>query len=615
VTRPATSEPRPGFALFIGAFLFSPLILACWAAGQALIRVTGWPRWRVGAAAVASGAAVIWLQGGIVPAVSSHFSGYSGLLGQFGRPMVHLPAPGSFLWPQIALSIPVGLLAASLTRSRDLAVPDPAAAVREQRRQVKVERKSWALAVRSSETNSQTNRKANITPLGVSLGGDLPASWRSGRYVVLPDHAARLPELAIGQSGAGKSTYIGRRVFLAAGQGRQVIAFDGKGDRQFVQDITDAYLAAQPNASVHVFDDQPLDGWRGDAAAQVNRLLGTWQWSLESDWYKQQATLALRLACSAPGPPVTSMVELLERMWSLERLLAKHKTERQLAEDLKKDLPSIRVRLANLAAAIGGRLDGTVAIGEADLTIVSLPVMAHPEDAESLFRILMADVGHWVAKRKDDRPAFLVVDEFSAVSGGRQGAIHILERGRSFGVPALLSGQSYASLGGDEDRDRIVSAAATIALFASNSPEDLSRLAGSVQTTEAVLQAEDGRWTGRASVTTRARHRVDPNAVRQLQPGQAVVVSGGRAERVQVIRAPGANLGLAVPGRPSGRLRGDTRPSIGRVKGKLAALSLRPLDPPNGPGAGQPSPGPGGDGPTDDREPERLEGATGGGDA
>ena len=40
------------------------------------------------------------------------------------------------------------------------------------------------------------------------------------------------------------------------------------------------------------------------------------------------------------------------------------------------DLPSICIRLANLAFAIAGRLDGTTAIGEADLTIVSLPVMA-----------------------------------------------------------------------------------------------------------------------------------------------------------------------------------------------------------------------------------------------
>jgi len=179
-----------------------------------------------------------------------------------------------------------------------------------------------------------------------------------------------------------------------------------------------------------------------------------------------------------------------------------------------------------------------------------------------------------------------------------------MERGRSFGVPSLLSGQSYASLGGPEDADRIVSAAATLALFASKTPDDLARLAGSVQTAEAVLQAEDGRWTGRASVTTRARHRVDPNTVRQLAPGQAVLVSGGRAEKLQVIRAPGANNDLALPRRPFGPLQGSTRPSIGRVKSALARSALRALDPPNGPGADPPFPVPGRSGPADDRTPD-----------
>jgi hypothetical protein len=539
MSRPAAPEPRPGFALFLAALLASPLILVAWAGGCALLRVTSWPRWRLAAAATASAALVVWLQGGPVPALAAHFSGFLGLLGQFGAPVVHLPLPGSFLWPQIALSVPAGLLAASLTRRADLAVPDPAAQVREQRRQVKLERRAQALAVRCSETNTQTNRQTNIA-LGISLGGDLPPTWRSGKFVVLPDHAARLPELAIGQSGAGKSTYIGRRVYLAAGEGRQVIALDGKGDRGFVHAVVDAYLAANPDATIHVFPDAPLDGWRGDPAAQVNRLLGTWQWSLESDWYKQQATLALRLACSAPGDPVDSMGELVQRMDppTLARLWTKHPAEAALVKMLTPDLPSICIRLANLAAAIAGRLDGTVAIGEADLTIVSLPMMAHREDGESLFRVLMADVGHWVSVRKTGRPALLVVDEFSAVSGARGGAIDVMERGRSFGVPSILSGQSYASLGTPEEADRIVSAANTLALFASNTPDDLVRLAGSVQTAEAVLQAEDGRWTGRASVTTRARHRVDPNTVRQLQPGQAVLISGGHAEKLQVIRAP-----------------------------------------------------------------------------
>jgi hypothetical protein len=71
-----------------------------------------------------------------------------------------------------------------------------------------------------------------------------------------------------------------------------------------------------------------------------------------------------------------------------------------------------------------------------------------------------------------------------------------------------------------------------------------------VKTAEAVYQVEDGRWNGRASLTSRAKHCVDPNTVRQLAPGQAVLVSGGRAEKLQVIQAPRANNDLAPPRRP-----------------------------------------------------------------
>jgi hypothetical protein len=338
----------------------------------------------------------------------------------------------------------------------------------------------------------------------------------------------------------------------------------------------------------------------------VNRLLGCWAWSIEAAYYREVCVLALRLACSQPGPPVQSMGDLVTRLdpSALARSWAKHPAEAALVKMLTPKLGDVCMRVANLAAAIAGQLDGTWAIGEADLTIISLPTMANRGDSEALFRILMADAGHWVSVRKTSRPALLVVDEFGAVSGAREQAIDVMERGRSFGVPSLLSGQSYASLGPEDDRDRIVSASATIALFASNSPEDLARLAGSVQTAEAVLQAEDGRFTGRASVTTRARHRVDPNAVRQLQPGQAVLVSGGRAERIQVIRAPGANNDLALPRRPFGPLQGSTRPSIGRVKSALARSALRALDPPNGPGADPPFPVPGRSGPADDRNPK-----------
>ena len=188
------------------AFFASPLILICWAGDHVSLKITGWPRWRLFAASLAGEAFIVWIRGGPVPALATHFSGLLRLAEQFGAPVVYLPAQGSFLIPQIALSVPVGLLAASLTRRTDLAVPDPATATRAVRRE-RDRRQARRLVerVRSSETNSQTNNA-----LGVSLGGDLTAC-RAGRYVVLADHAARLPRLVLGRPRArgSRSTWPG----------------------------------------------------------------------------------------------------------------------------------------------------------------------------------------------------------------------------------------------------------------------------------------------------------------------------------------------------------------------------------------------------------------------
>jgi hypothetical protein len=69
---------NPGVGLFVVAFFLSPFILLLWAAGQALLRRTGWRGWRLGLPALAGGALVVWFEGGPVAALALHFSGCPG---------------------------------------------------------------------------------------------------------------------------------------------------------------------------------------------------------------------------------------------------------------------------------------------------------------------------------------------------------------------------------------------------------------------------------------------------------------------------------------------------------------------------------------------------------
>jgi hypothetical protein len=178
-------------------------------------------------------------------------------------------------------------------------------------------------------------------------------------------------------------------------------------------------------------------------------------------------------------------------------------------------------------------------------------MMALPEDGEKIFRVLMADLTHWASVRKPrGEPALGMVDEFSAVEGGRAQAIHLFERGRSAGVPIVLSGQSLTSLGEEDDRDRLLNTAGALVVFATPQPDELARLAGSERVAEAAWQAENGELTGRQTITMRARGRVDPNLLRSLAPGEAVIFAEGRAEHMRVIRTHAPQLALPAPEQP-----------------------------------------------------------------
>jgi hypothetical protein len=572
VTRPPASAPpprAPWAPLLIVAFLLSPIIVASWAAGMALLRLTGWKRWPLALAAVLGAIGAVWFQGGLLPALAHHFSGPESLLRQWGAPVVHFPLPGAFLWPQAPLAVPAGLLAASLSRDRG-ALLGPEFAASAARRQAKADRKAQAKA-RKLAGRSSTN--AGRDALAVSISGDLPDDWRHGRYLALPPRVAALPRLVVGRPGQGKTVYIGREVYLAAVAARRATVIDCKGEPGFATEITDAYLAGRPDATVHIWPDQPLNGWTGGPAAVVNRLLSCWEFDLAAQWYREVVSMALRLALQAPGPEVTSSAELVARMrpGALTRLWAGHRDEQDWIKVHADKFHDVAVRVTNLMAALGRTLDGEHPLGTADLTVLSLPVMALEHDAASILRVAMADLAHHVAVRKPhgDRE-LVVVDEFSAVPGGREHAIHLAERGRSASVATVLAVQSRRGLGDDDEADRLIGAAGLVALFATAEPEDVLKLAGTVRQVEMSAQVEDGTLTGRGTATVRSGYRVDANVVRALAPGQAFLLAGGRAELAQIIRPPQVGNALAVPGRA-------LRSPVGRYPALVQALKAKPL--------------------------------------
>ena len=131
--RPATASLSVwvGLALFV----FSPLTLLFWVIGQAILRRTALRWWKLALSSLAALVVLVWLEGGPGPALWVHFSGWLFLARQFGQPIRHLPMPGAALLPQLPLSLPVGLLAASLNAAGRRQPFDPAEVRRQHREQ------------------------------------------------------------------------------------------------------------------------------------------------------------------------------------------------------------------------------------------------------------------------------------------------------------------------------------------------------------------------------------------------------------------------------------------------------------------------------------------------
>ena len=318
--------------------------------------------------------------------------------------------------------------------------------------------------------------------------------------------------------------------------------------------------------------------------------------------------LGLRLALTAPGPPVRSTAELVTRLdpsW-LERAWQGHTGTLSLIRGpMKTRLGDIVLRASNLAASLGPAWDGDWWLDDVDLALFTLPTLENVKDSDACMRVLLAAYGQYLIRRAERRPSLLLFDEFSALQGGRPLAINLVERSRSAGSGVLLSAQSAAGLGDDTDRERLIAAANAVILFRSPMPAELAALAGSERVAEAAFQLDGNDVTGRSTVTMRARSRVDADRVRNAPTGVAEIIASGRVERARIIRP-------VVPDAARERARGLTELCAPAPARAVASRELPdPARPPQGQAAAPSPPAtldPSGPGPVRRHRPPRVGG-------
>jgi hypothetical protein len=204
-------------------------------------------------------------------------------------------------------------------------------------------------------------------------------------------------------------------------------------------------------------------------------------------------------------------------------------------------LAGVRGRYSAFFRSLAGTADGCWGLEDVDLAVLTIPTIASRTDADAAVRLVLEDLGHFATRRKprvgDD--VLLVLDEFSAVQGGTDQAIHLAERLRDVGVPVIFGAQSPEGLGDERQQWRLLhTIGGGLVLHQTPNPDPLVGLAGTVRTPEQAWQLDPWGPAGQARVHMEERPRVDPNQVRQLHPGEAFLIQAGRAVKLSVLQAP-----------------------------------------------------------------------------
>jgi hypothetical protein len=551
----AARQPAANGLLLVMLLLvwFSPLSIVVWLVGQAVILLQRrWHWWRFTLTALAAIGLVLVVTGPQEALrrhifVPQHFWQYVALHFGFGPPGTRITI-SQFLWDLVAtqvwLALPVGLLAASLSvwnaeRAAGGAEWSPFVRRRQRIDQRTRDRKTTRLLAKPRDHTMAA------PALGVALDGDL-RSWRQGRYVAPPAQLRGKAMAVVGAPGAGKTITLLRLAYLAARAGRKVCFADCKGtDPTLVRALVDAYLLGRPGARVGCWPETAMDMWRGTPAQVQSRLLAVEQFT--EPFYQRVASAGLRLALTAPDmSPVDGSDELLRRL-DVDELAALWEGRPLQLKDIEaigQHLPGARLRYADFFAALAGAFDrGRWSFEDVDLAVLTVPTLLSKAEADAAMRVVLEDYGHYATGRKprQGEDALLVLDEFSALASGVDSAINLAERVRDVGVQVVVAAQSVEGLGDHRQAPRLLaSCAGGIVVQQCPDPERLIALAGMVRTLEHNWELDFYGPRGLAKARMGDRPRIDPEAVRQAQPGEAWVIQAGQSIHLRVLPPPTA---------------------------------------------------------------------------
>ena len=155
------------------------------------------------------------------------------------------------------------------------------------------------------------------------------------------------------------------------------------------------------------------------------------------------------------------------------------------------------------------------------------------DTAQRFLDFLVEDLKDFVGKRQH-HPAVLVIDEFGQFANDK--IISLLTLARSSQLGVILATQDTSSLEDENTRQQVLANTRTKILMATDLPEEVAELAGTVFQIESSIQHEDGEMTGMGSARVQHAFKIQPNEAAQQQAGEAFVFRQRHMAKIQVQR-------------------------------------------------------------------------------
>jgi conjugal transfer pilus assembly protein TraD len=423
---------------------------------------------------------------------------------------------------------------------------------------------------------------------GRALAGRLRPPARRGDEIVLGvDTRGRLVRLGydelsahgliVGASGAGKTTTLLTILTDQVRRGRPVVAIDMKGSPSFAREL--AAAAAEAGRPIKVWT---LDGgahWNplahGNATELKDKLILTERFTephymRAAERYVQTVLQVLAQAHPDRPPTLREVVELMDpaRLTGILRHVDRPLRERvqdyrtSLTHDQLSAVRGLQTRLAILTeshigphlAAPGdpraGMIDLRTALSGPEVVVFSLNSSRYGQLAAQVGSLAVQDLVAAAGVRLDRPsdghalgPAMIGIDEFSGI--GTDHVAALLARGRESGMPVFVSTQELVDFerASPGFRDLVLGVTAVKIFHRQEVPESartIAQIAGTEMVWESTRQTGGGLIggydTGRGTRRQVERFIADPNEIKTLPTGQAIVISKIRGARPRTVR-------------------------------------------------------------------------------